>query len=151
MQSYPSLSSRNSTEIPCVGILSGKLSSLRFTRTQICLPSLYTGTAQSSVAGLALSAKRQLTYLNKDSEIDRLVISNHIEVLKVEPIGEVKKLRSFYGTVESHVRGLEGMEISFEMYGCFLTPIVMQKLPEEFRIAITQNLESETIGRNSEP
>ena len=46
--------------------------------------------------------------------------------------------------MESHVRGLEGMKISSEMYSCFLTPIVMQKLPEEFRIAITWNLESET-------
>ena len=36
------------------------------------------------------------------------------------------------------------MEISSEMYGCFLTPIIMQKLPEEFRIAISRNLESET-------
>ena len=36
------------------------------------------------------------------------------------------------------------MEISSEMYGCFLTPVVMQKLPEEFRIAITRNFESET-------
>lgn len=46
--------------------------------------------------------------------------------------------------MESHVRGLESMEISSEMYGCFLTPVVMQTLPEEFRIAITRNLESET-------
>lgn len=41
-----------------------------------------------------------------------MVISSHIEVLtkrpKVESIGEVKKLRSLYDTVESHVRGLEG-------------------------------------------
>ena len=39
---------------------------------------------------------------------------------------------------------LESMEISSEMYGCFFTPIVKQKLLEEFRTAITQNLESET-------
>ncbi len=63
---------------------------------------------------------------------------------KVESISEVKKLGSLYDTVESHVRGLESMEISSEMYGCFLTPIVMQKLPDEFRISITRNLESET-------
>ena len=62
----------------------------------------------------------------------------------MELIGEVKKLRSVYDTVRSHVRGFEGMKISSEMYGCFLTPIVMQELPEEFRIAITGNLESET-------
>ena len=79
----------------------------------------------------------------------QMVISSHIEVLtklpKVESIGKVKKLRSLYDAVESHFRGfIEGMEISSERYGCFLTPIVMQKLPEEFRIAITRNLESET-------
>ena len=77
-----------------------------------------------------------------------MVISKHNEVLtkllKVESVGEVKKLRSLYDTVESHVRGLEGMEIPSDMYDCFLTPIVMLKLPEEFRIAITRNLESET-------
>ena len=39
---------------------------------------------------------------------------------------------------------MESMEISSEMYGCFLTAIIMQKLPEEFRIAISGNLESET-------
>ena len=41
-----------------------------------------------------------------------MVISSHIEVLtkrpKVESIGEVKKFRGLYDTVESHVRGLEG-------------------------------------------
>ena len=42
------------------------------------------------------------------------------------------------------MRGLDSLEISQEMYGCFLTPIIMQKLPEEFRIAITRNLTSET-------
>jgi len=63
---------------------------------------------------------------------------------KIMSVSEVKLLRSLYDTVESHVRGLEGMEISPDMYGCFLTPIIMQKLPEEFRIAITRNLGSET-------
>jgi len=42
------------------------------------------------------------------------------------------------------VRCLDSMEISPDMCGCFLTPIIMQKLPEEFRIAITRNLGSET-------
>ena len=115
------------------------------------LKSLLTDTAQSSVAGLALTSanyEKAVDLLKQRFGNRQMVISSHIEVLtklpKVESIGEVKKLRSLYDTVESHVRGLEGMEISSEMYGCFLTPIVMQKLPEEFRIAITRNLESET-------
>ena len=42
------------------------------------------------------------------------------------------------------MRGLESLEISQEKYGCFLTPIIMQKLPEVFWITITRNLTSET-------
>ena len=42
------------------------------------------------------------------------------------------------------MRSLESLKISQEMYGCFLTPLIMQKLPEEFRIAITRILTSET-------
>ena len=67
------------------------------------------------------------------------MISSHMEALtkipKVASTSKVKWLRSLYEPVESHVRGLEYIEISSEMYGCFLTPIIMQKLPEEFRIA----------------
>ena len=115
------------------------------------LQSLLTGTARSTIAGLALTSanyEKAVGLLKQRFGNRQIVISSHMEVLtklpKVESISEVKKLRSLYDTVESHVRGLESMEISSEMYGCFLTPIVMQKLPEEFRIAITRNLESET-------
>ena len=115
------------------------------------LQSLLTGTARSTIAGLALTSanyEKAVGLLKQRFGNRQMVISSHMEVLtklpRVESISEVKKLRSLYDTVESHVRGLESMEISSEMYGCFLTPIVMQKLPEEFRIAITRNLESET-------
>lgn len=77
-----------------------------------------------------------------------MVISSQMEALtkipKITSISEVKRLRSLYDTVESHVRGLESVEISPDIYGCFLTPIIMQTLPEEFRIVITRNLGSET-------
>ena len=36
------------------------------------------------------------------------------------------------------------MEISSEMYGCFLSLIIMRELPEKFRILIPRNLEKET-------
>ena len=66
------------------------------------------------------------------------------KIPRITAVHEIKHLRNLYDAVESHVRGLESLEISQEMYGCFLTPIIMQKLPEEFRIAITRNLKSET-------
>ena len=65
-------------------------------------------------------------------------------ISKIMSISQFKRLRSLYDTVESHVRGLESMDISPDMYGCFLRPIIMQKLPEEFRVAITRNLGPET-------
>ena len=37
---------------------------------------------------------------------------------KIMSISEVKRLRSLYVTVESHVSGLESMEISRDMSGC---------------------------------
>ena len=66
------------------------------------------------------------------------------KIPKITSIHEVRRLRNLYDTVESHMRSLESLEISQEMYACFLTPLIMQKLPEEFRIAITRNLTSET-------
>ena len=115
------------------------------------LKSLLTGIAQSVVTGLALTSanyEKAVELLKRRFGNRQVVISSHMEALtkipKVASTSEVKRLRSLYDTVESHVRGLESMEISSEMYGCFLTPIIMQKLPEEFRIAISRNLESET-------
>ena len=115
------------------------------------LKSLLTGIAQSVVTGLALTSanyEKAVELLKRRFGNRQVVISSHMEALtkipKVASTSEVKRLRSLYDTVESHVRGLESMEISSEMYGCFLTPIIMQKVPEEFRIAISRNLESET-------
>ena len=74
----------------------------------------------------------------------QVVISSNMEALtkipKIASTSEVTRLRSLYNTVESHVCGLKSMEISSKMYDSFLTPNVMQK----FRIAISQNLESQT-------
>ncbi|XP_068738177.1 uncharacterized protein [Montipora capricornis] len=115
------------------------------------LKSLLTGIAQSVVTGLALTSanyEKAVELLKRRFGNRQVVISSHMKALtnipKVASTSEVKRLRSLYDTVESHVRGLESMEISSEMYGCFLTPIIMKKLPEEFRIAISRNLESET-------
>ena len=112
---------------------------------------LLTGIAQSVVTGLALTSanyEKAVELLKRRFGNRQVVISSHMEALtkipKVASTSEGKRLRSLYDTVESHVRGLESMEISSEMYGCFLTPIIVQKLPEEFRIAISRNLKSET-------
>ncbi|XP_029179733.2 uncharacterized protein LOC114947235 [Acropora millepora] len=115
------------------------------------LKPLLTGITQSVVTGLALTSANYdwaVELLKRRFGNRQVVISSHMEALtkipKVASTTDVKRLRSLYDTVESHVRGLESMEIYSKMYNCFLTPIIMQKLPEEFRIAISRNLDSET-------
>ena len=120
------------------------------------LKSLLVGNALNVIAGL-VRLMSSLTSANYEKAVEllqarfrnrQIVISSHMEALtripKIMLIREVKRLRSLYDTVESHVRSLESMLISPDRYGCFLTPIIMQKLPEVFRIAITRDLGSET-------
>ena len=115
------------------------------------LKSLLGGSAAHVIAGLTLTNanyEKAIDLLKQRFGNRQLVISSHMEALtkipRITAVHEVRRLRNLYDAVESHVRGLESLEISQEMYGCFLTPIIMQKLPEEFRVAITWNLTSET-------
>ena len=108
-------------------------------------------TAANVISGLTL------TNSNYDHAIELLknrfgnrqvIITSHMDALtklqRITAPHDVKALRQLYDTVESHIRGLESLEISDEMYGCFLTPIIMQKLPEEIRIMMSRELSSET-------
>ncbi len=109
------------------------------------------GSVAHVIAGWTLTSanyEKSTDLLKKRFGNRQVIISSHMEALtkipKIMTIHEVKRLCNLYDTVESHVRALESLEISQEMYGSFLTPTTMQKLPEEFRIAISRNLTSET-------
>ena len=115
------------------------------------LKSLLVGPAQGVIAGLALidpNYQQAIELLRKRFGNRQVVISSHMEaltkIIKIASGSEIKKLRHLYDVVEANVRGLESMEITSDMYGCFLTPVLLQKLPEELRIVITRNLGSET-------
>ena len=114
------------------------------------LKSLLGGSTAHVITGLTLTNanyKKAIDLLKQRLGNRQLVSSSHMEALtkipRITAIHEVKGLHNLYDTVESHVCGLESLEISQEIYGCFLTPIIMQKLPEEFWIAITRNLTPE--------
>ncbi|XP_068735432.1 uncharacterized protein [Montipora capricornis] len=115
------------------------------------LQSAESRSAAHVIVGLPLTNgnyEKAIDLLKKRFGNRQIVFSSHMEALtkipKIKSIHEVKRLRNLYDTVESYMRSLESLEISQEMYGCFRTPLIMQKLPEEFRIAITRNLTSET-------
>ncbi len=111
------------------------------------LKSLLVGPAQGVIAGLALTGpnyQQAIELLRKRFGNWQVVISSHMEALtkipKIASGSEIKKLRHLYDVVKANVSGLESMEITSDMYGCFLMPVLLQKLPEELRIVITRNL-----------
>ena len=58
---------------------------------------------------------------------------------------DTKQLRQFYDNIESHVRTryLQGIGVDGKEYGTVLAPVIMNKMPSEFRLAISRGL-SET-------
>jgi hypothetical protein len=49
------------------------------------------------------------------------------------PNYELSSLQPFYDTMENHIRGLESLGKSHNNYGDLLVPIVLGKLPHQFR------------------
>ena len=68
------------------------------------------------------------------------------ELLKLQPITSeegVSYLRLFYDNIESHVRSLLSLGVDSKNYGALLSPIIMEKLPNELRLIIIRNLKGE--------
>ena len=54
------------------------------------------------------------------------------------PMDTLESLRSFHDKSEAYIRGLESLGQSSEMFGSLLIPVILGKLPPEFRKTITR-------------
>ena len=52
-------------------------------------------------------------------------------------------MRKFFDNIESHVRSLQGLGIESKNYGSLLAPIILERLPHQLKLIISQNLKSE--------
>ena len=52
------------------------------------------------------------------------------------PTNNTTNLREFYDTCESHIHGLEALDVKADSYGNLLIPILLKKLPEELACLI---------------
>ena len=72
------------------------------------------------------------------------IINRHMEILlnleSVTSHYHVRSLRQLHDTVESNVRSLKSLGVSRESHGGLLSSIVMNKLPQEFRLVITREM-----------
>ena len=104
------------------------------------LKSQLTGSALDVIKGFSLSAENYGTAFELLCERfgkKQLIIRAHIKALLNLPSvqsGSLKSLSNFINTVEISVRSLNGLGISNEEYSCFLTQIVLFRLPEEINV-----------------
>ena len=96
------------------------------------------GEAARAVSGLPLTDEnyQKAVELLKDRfGRNQILINAYMESLikRNVPSSDVKRLRTFYDTCESYIRGLESLGIVTDTYGSLLIPVLLKKLPEEVR------------------
>ena len=114
------------------------------------LKSYLTGAAANAISGLKLTNENYQIAIDMISERfgnKQVVISSHMDsLLKLERVTsdrDIVKVRMVFDKIESHVRSLQAMGITAEMYGSLLIPVIMEKIPDEFRLMISRRLKSE--------
>ena len=114
------------------------------------LKSLLEGAAAGTISGLPLTSSNYndaVDLLNKRFGSKQVIISKHIEILmqlpKVSDSGDLKQLRQLLDKTESAVRSLQGIGISIDTYGTFLTPVITAKIPQELRLILSRGMSDE--------
>ena len=57
---------------------------------------------------------------------------------------DIKRIRMVYDMIESNVRSFQNLGISAGLYGSFLIPIMLAKIPGELKLIISRDMKRET-------
>ena len=73
-----------------------------------------------------------------------IILSHMTKILNISPVysPNVRSLRELYDDVESNVRALENLGVSYEQFGPLLIPIILEKLPNMIKLQISRKLGS---------
>ena len=119
------------------------------------LVSLLEGEASECIKGLNLTNEnyenaREL--LAKRFGDKQTLISAHMDMLlgleAVDDEKDIKGLRKLFDRIESQVRSLEALDCKSDTFGPMLIPIVIKKLPNEFRLLVSRNTPGEVWNIN---
>ena len=109
--------------------------------------SLLEGEAFQCVKGLNLSNENYQNardLLNKRFGDKQSLISAHMDrLLNLETVRnekDTKELRKLYDSIEAQVRSLSALDCKSDTFGPMLIPIIMKKLPSEFRLLVSRNV-----------
>ena len=109
------------------------------------LNSLLERSAAEAVAGLSLTASNYneaTAILKARFGNKQQIINRQMEILlnldSVTSNHNIKGLSQLHDTVESNVRSLKSLGVPLESYGGLLSSILINKLPQDFRLVITR-------------
>ena len=78
----------------------------------------------------------------------QVIISKHLEMLvqlpKMNNSGDMKQQRLLLDKTEAAIRSLQGIGVSSETYGTFLTPVIIAKIPQELRLILSRGMTNRT-------
>ena len=108
------------------------------------LRSLLESTALDAIAGLTLTAtnyREAVSILEKRFGNKQQIVAKHMDaLLNVEAVtspSHLKGLRHLHDLVESHVRSLKSFGVPSGSYGCLLTSVLVNKLPQELQLIVS--------------
>ena len=113
------------------------------------LRSLLNKTASQAIEGFPLTADNYAAawrLLNERFGNEQIIISSHMnKILNINPVysPNVRSLRELYDNVESNMRALENLGVSYEQFGSLLIRIILEKLPNMIKLQISRKLESD--------
>ena len=108
------------------------------------------GSAAQTIGGFTLNNANYDTAVNLLKErfgSPQKIINAHMKALNElpAPANELTSLRNFSDNLETYIRVLEGLGQMQEMYGSFLVPVVISKLPVEIRRNIAREHDNDTL------
>ena len=99
----------------------------------------------ATIAGHALTKnnyKVAIDLLRERYGNKQVITSSHMESLlklpRVNLVSDVKRVRMVYDQIEIKIRSFQALGIKAESYGSLLIPVVLEKIPEEFRLVISR-------------
>ena len=108
------------------------------------LLSYLTGEALKTVKGLKLSETNYsaaIAMLQERYGDKQVLVSTDMNKLSnlsnSGNLNDLKSLRQLYNNIDTQVRNLTSLGIDPDSYGLMLIPVVMSKLPENFKLNIT--------------
>ena len=101
--------------------------------------------AYSAVKGFTMTSgnyKQVIDVLHERSGSKDVITSSHMDALLKLPSAnnsDTQRLRSMYDFTKQNIRGLKTLGMSSEEYGSLLLPILMSRLPRDFKLILTRN------------